>query len=115
MVTQRAGCRAAEPGVGEAGQGSDGEAGEMPDEGMDITYIPMARGFVYLAAVLDWFSRRVLAWRVSISLEVDFCLEAVDEALARHGRRRSSIPTKAVSSPARHSSDCCRTTRSGSA
>ena len=53
---------------------------------MDITYIPMARGFVYLAVVLDWFSRRVLSWRVSITLEVDFCLEAVEEALARHGR-----------------------------
>ena len=54
--------------------------------GVDITYIPMARGFVYLAAVVDWFSRRVLAWRVSITLEVDFCLEAVGEALARHGK-----------------------------
>jgi putative transposase len=53
---------------------------------MDITYIPMARGFVYLTAVLDWFARRVLAWRVSISMEVDFCLDAVDEALARYGR-----------------------------
>ena len=53
---------------------------------MDITYIPMARGFVYLTVVLDWFSRRVLAWRVSITMEVDFCLEAVEEALARHGR-----------------------------
>ena len=53
---------------------------------MDITYIPMARGFVYLAAVVDWFSRRVLAWRVSITMEVAFCLEAVEEALARHGR-----------------------------
>ena len=52
---------------------------------MDITYIPMARGFVYLAAVLDWFSRRVLAWRVSIDMAVDFCLEAVEEAIARHG------------------------------
>ena len=41
---------------------------------MDITYIPMARGFVYLAAVVDWFSRRVLAWRLSITLEVEFCL-----------------------------------------
>ena len=39
---------------------------------MDITYIPMARGFIYLAAVLDWFTRRVLAWRVSITLEADF-------------------------------------------
>jgi putative transposase len=53
---------------------------------MDITYIPMARGFVYLAAVVDWFSRRVLAWRLSISIEVDFCLDAVEEALARHGK-----------------------------
>jgi len=53
---------------------------------MDITYIPMAHGFVYLAAVLDWFSRRVLSWRLSITMEVDFCLDAVEEALARHGR-----------------------------
>ena len=61
---------------------------ERPNQAwaMDITYIPMARGFVYLAAVMDWFSRRVLAWRVSITMEVDFCLDAVDEALARHGR-----------------------------
>src|SRR3979490_2475786 len=43
---------------------------------MDITYIPMAHGFVYLAVVLDWFSRRVLAWRLSITMEVEFCLEA---------------------------------------
>jgi putative transposase len=53
---------------------------------MDITYVPMARGFVYLAAVVDWFSRRVLAWRLSITLEVGFCLEAVEEALVRHGK-----------------------------
>jgi putative transposase len=53
---------------------------------MDITYIPMAHGFVYLAAVVDWFSRRVLAWRVSITMEVDFCLEAVEEAMARYGK-----------------------------
>jgi len=45
----------------------------------------MARGFVYLAAVLDWFSRRVLAWRLSITLETEFCLDAVQEALAHHG------------------------------
>src|SRR5665213_2963939 len=50
---------------------------------MDITYIPMARGFVYLAAVLDWFSRRVLAWRGSITLEAAVCVE---DALARHGK-----------------------------
>ena len=53
---------------------------------MDITYIPMARGFVYLAAVVDWFSRRVLAWRLSITLEAAFCIEAVEEALARYGK-----------------------------
>lgn len=53
---------------------------------MDITYIAMARGFVYLAAVVDWFSRRVLSWRVSITMEVDFCLEAVEEALVKHGK-----------------------------
>jgi putative transposase len=53
---------------------------------MDITYIPMARGFVYLAAVVDWFSRRVLVWRLSITLEASFCIEALEEALARCGR-----------------------------
>jgi putative transposase len=52
---------------------------------MDITYIPMARGFVYLAAVVDWFSRRVLAWRLSITMEAAFCIEALEEALANHG------------------------------
>ncbi len=63
-------------------------AGERPNQvwAMDFTYIPMARGFVYLAAVVDWFSRRVLSWRVSITMEVEFCLEAVEEALARFGR-----------------------------
>lgn len=65
-----------------------GMAIERPNQvwAMDITYIPMAHGFLYLAAVMDWFSRRVLSWRVSITMEVDFCLEAVDEALVRHGR-----------------------------
>ena len=52
----------------------------------DITYIPMARGFVYLVAIVDWFTRRVLAWRVSISLDAGFCIEALEEALARHGK-----------------------------
>ena len=61
---------------------------ERPNQvwAMDITYIPMARGFVYLCAVVDWFSRRVLAWRLSITMEVEFCLEAVEEALVRHGK-----------------------------
>ena len=53
---------------------------------MDITYIPMARGFVYLAAVADWFTRRVLSWRLSITMEVAFCIEAVEEALAKYGK-----------------------------
>jgi putative transposase len=53
---------------------------------MDITYIPMARGFVYLAAVVDWFSRKILSWRLSITLETDFCIEAVEEAIHRYGR-----------------------------
>src|SRR6202051_1960496 len=53
---------------------------------MDITYIPMARGFVYLAVVLDWFSRRVLSWRLSITMEAAFCVETLGDALARHGK-----------------------------
>ncbi len=53
---------------------------------MDITYVPMAKGFVYLAVVLDWFSRRVLSWRVSITMEASFCLETLEEALARQGK-----------------------------
>jgi putative transposase len=53
---------------------------------MDITYIPMARGFVYLAVVLDWASRRVLAWRLSITMEASFCVETLEDALARHGK-----------------------------
>jgi putative transposase len=52
----------------------------------DITYIPMAKGFVYLVAVMDWFSRRVLSWRLSITMETDFCVEALREAMERHGR-----------------------------
>ncbi|WP_157035679.1 IS3 family transposase [Sphingobium chungbukense] len=52
----------------------------------DISYIPMARGFVYLVAIVDWFSRKVLAWRVSITMEADFCVEALEEALARYGK-----------------------------
>jgi putative transposase len=53
---------------------------------MDITYIPMARGFVYLAVVLDWFSRRVLSWRLSITMDASFCVETLEDALARHGK-----------------------------
>jgi putative transposase len=53
---------------------------------MDITYIPMARGLVYLAAVVDWFSRRVLSWRLSITMDTRFCIEALEEAIENYGR-----------------------------
>ena len=52
----------------------------------DISYIPMAKGFVYLVAIVDWFSRKVLAHRVSITMEADFCVEALEEALVRYGK-----------------------------
>ena len=52
----------------------------------DITYIPMARGFVYLVAVVDWFSRRVLAWQLSITMDASFCIEALEEALNKYGK-----------------------------
>jgi putative transposase len=51
----------------------------------DVTYIPMARGFVYLVAVMDWFSRKVLSWRISNSMTADFCVEALEEAIAQYG------------------------------
>ena len=50
----------------------------------DITYIPMARGFVYLVAVIDWYTRKVLSWRLSNTLTTDFCVEALEEALAKY-------------------------------
>jgi putative transposase len=61
---------------------------DRPDQvwATDITYIPMARGFVYLVAIVDWFSRRVLSHRVSITMEADFCVEALEEAIGRHGK-----------------------------
>ena len=65
----------------------------------DITYIPMRHGFMYLTAVIDWFSRYVLSWRLSNTLDGRFCLEALDEALSRAGRR-SSTPTRDRSSRA---------------
>ena len=51
----------------------------------DITYIPMRRGFVYLVAIVDWYSRRILAWRLSNTLTTDFCVEALQEAIVRYG------------------------------
>ena len=70
---------------------------------MDITYIAMARGFVYLAVALDWFSRRVLAWRLSITMEAAFCIETLEDALARYGKPEISTPTRARSSLAKPS------------
>jgi putative transposase len=52
----------------------------------DITYIPMARGFVYLCAVMDWYARRILAWRLSNSMEAEFCVDVLEEALSVYGK-----------------------------
>src|SRR5690606_36632569 len=51
----------------------------------DICYVPMAKGFMYLVAIIDWYSRRVLAWRLSNTMDSSFCVEALEEALARYG------------------------------
>jgi putative transposase len=61
---------------------------ECPNQvwAMDITYIPMARGFVYLAAVVDWATRKVLSWRLSITMDVQFCLDVVQEAIDTYGK-----------------------------
>jgi integrase-like protein len=105
---------------------------EWQGEGMDITYIPMARGFVYLAAVVDWSTRRVLAWRLSITMAVDFCLEAVEDALAKYPKpeifntdqgeaaqgsacEAGGMADEGASSPAPSSPGCCWTTRLPSA
>ncbi len=75
---------------------------------MDITYIPMARGFVYLAAVVDWFSRKALAWRFSITMDANLCIEAVEEAMARFGKPEifNTERIRVRSSPARPSPAC---------
>ena len=73
---------------------------------MDISYIPMARGFVYLCAVVDWFSRRVLSWKLSITLETQFCVEAVEEALSRYGKPDIFNTTREASSRPSTSSRC---------
>ena len=51
----------------------------------DISYIPLARGFMYLVAIIDWYSRKVLSWRVSNTMDTDFCIDALEEPLQRHG------------------------------
>ncbi|MDP2374383.1 DDE-type integrase/transposase/recombinase [Reyranella sp.] len=52
----------------------------------DITYIPIGRGFLYLVAIMDWASRAVLSWRLSYIMDASFCVEALEEALARYGK-----------------------------
>ena len=61
---------------------------ERPDQiwCADVTYIPMRRGFLHLVAIMDWFSRKVLAWRLSNTVDVDFCVAALEEAIAQHGK-----------------------------
>jgi putative transposase len=78
---------------------------------MDISYIPMRRGFVYLEAVVDMASRRVLAHRVSITMEAEFCIQAVKEALAKHGTPEILNRIRGASSPASTSRACCSTRR----
>jgi putative transposase len=68
----------------------------------DITYVPMQRGYLYLTAVMDWFSRCVLAWELSNSMDVEFCLEALDGRCDMDGRR-SSTPIRDRNSPASNS------------
>jgi putative transposase len=73
----------------------------------DITYIPMARGFLYVVVIMDWVSRAVLAWRLSNTLGAEFCVEALEEALAQYmASLKSSTPTRAASSPAPSSPAC---------
>ncbi len=66
----------------------DGQTGSRPNQAWvtDITYIPMAKGFAYLVAIMDWASRKVLAWRISNTLTTDFCVEALQEAIGRYGK-----------------------------
>ena len=66
----------------------------------DITYIPMRRGFFYLVAIMDWHSRKILSWRLSSTMDTDFCVAALEEApWSSMADRRSSTPTRAASSP----------------
>ena len=81
----------------------------------DVTYIPMARGFVYLVAVSDWYTRKILAWRLSNSLTADFCVEALEEALQRFGRPEIFNTDQDRSLPAQISSAFSNATASASA
>ena len=81
---------------------------ERPDQVWcaDITYIPMRKGFLYLVVIMDWFSRRVLTWRLSNTMELDFCIEALEEAMVRFGKPLIFNTDQAASSPARASPRC---------
>ena len=81
----------------------------------DISYIPMAKGFVYLVVIVDWFSRKVLTWRVSITMAADFCVEAMEEALTRFGKPEIFNADQAASLPAWPSPACCSGRKSPSA
>ena len=72
----------------------------------DIGYMAMARGFVYLTAVMDWFTRRILAWRQSNTMEASFCIDAVEEALAKHGCPQIFNTNRASSCPVPNSPAC---------
>ena len=88
----------------------------------DITYIPMQQGFLYLVAIIDWATRRVLSWRLSNTLTAGFCVEALSEALARFGKpdifnTDQSLPSRkrgARNSPVTSSPICCGITGSRS-
>ncbi len=80
----------------------------------DITYIPMNRGFMYLVAVMDWYSRKVLSWRLSNTMEADFCVEAVAEAIKHTADQKFSIPIRALSSQVRPLQVCLNATTSPS-
>ena len=90
---------------------------------LDITYIPMARGFVYFVGVMDWATRRILSWRLSTTLTTDFCVEALEDAISRYGKPEvvntdQSLPPRkrgAASSRVRRSSSSCTATESLSA
>src|SRR3954467_13938225 len=73
----------------------------------DITYIPMRRGFLYLVAVMDWATRKVLSWRVSNTMDAEFCVAALEEALARFGGPEIFNTDRAANSPRRGSPACC--------
>lgn len=74
----------------------------------DITYIPMRKGFLYLVAIMDWHSRAVLSWRLSNSMDTDFCVAALEEALDKYGPQRYSTLIRAASLPAIPSLMYCR-------